>query len=446
MPTNGPPIAVRTADFNQDGNPDLAVLGENGLSIWLGNGTGGFTLAHTYDVGPDPTGLTVADLNGGKSPDLIVGNAFGDVLVLLSEGNGAFQQPTSANQNVGLAVSDLVGRNGPTLIFVNQARDRIVVEDGPPGQVTVLADRTTGLLDPGTPVLADLSGDGIPDLIVPNGGGNNVLVYPGLPTGGFGPAMNDGNGFFTGTNPVSVAVADVNGDGRPDLIVANEGSNTVSILLNEPVGNGFTFVPGPRLKVGAGPVAVLYGDFNGNGIPDILVSDSAAKNLMLLPGLGDGFFNDVDPTIIPLLASPGPIFAGPFEGGSSLDIVALDPGTGNVTLISGPLSGASTSDVFSSGGFDPVAAFAVLGSNGFEDLVVANNADGIVALVEGGPDGLTLGEVNNSLAGLGPTGLCSHRFMATSWKSLPPARARKPLRCWCCSPRVPFLQPWAARA
>ncbi len=107
----------------------------------------------------------------------------------------------------------------------------------------MLADRTTGLLLPGAPLLADLNGDGIPDLIVPNTGGNNVLVYPGLPGGGFGQALNDGNGFFTGTNPVSVVVADVNGDGRPDLIVANRGSNDVAILINEPEGTGFTFAP-----------------------------------------------------------------------------------------------------------------------------------------------------------------------------------------------------------
>ena len=58
-------------------------------------------------------------------------------------------------------------------------------------------------------MLADLNGDGILDLIVPNTGGNNVLVYPGLPGGGFGQALNDGNGFSTGTNPVAVVVADV---------------------------------------------------------------------------------------------------------------------------------------------------------------------------------------------------------------------------------------------
>ena len=385
VPTVAPTIAVRVADFNQDGNPDLAILNANGLSIWLGNGRGGFALTYTYDVGPDPTGLTIADLNGDSLPDITVGNAFGDVLVLLiGAGNGAFRQPSPTDQNVGFAVDPLAGQIGPTFVFVDQARDRIVVQHGLGGKPTVLADRTTGLLVPGAPVLADLSGDGMKDLIVPNGGGNNVLVYPALPGGGFGPALNDGQGFFTGTNPVSVVVADVNGDGRPDLIVANRGSNDVSILLNEPVGSSFTFVPGERLNAGAGPVGVLYGDFNGDGFPDLLVSDSGSNDLMMLTGLGNGFFNFQNPTIIPLAESPGPIFAGQFEGDTSLDVVALDPGTGSVTLITGLATDAPTSEIFDSGGFDPVAAFTVLGSNGFLDLVVADKADGSVGGTSGG--------------------------------------------------------------
>ena len=345
----------------------------------------------------------MADLSGNGTPDLIVGNAFGDVLVLLGDGNGAFQTPVVTDQSVGLAVGYATARVGQTLIFVDQSRDRIVVQNGPQAQPTVLADRTNGLLVPGAPVLADLSGNGLLDLIVPNTGGNNVLVYPGLPGGGFGPAMNDGDGFFTGTNPVAVVVADVNGDGRLDLIVANKGSNDISVLLNVPQGSGFTFVEGPRIPAGLGPVGLVYGDFTGDGIPDLVVSDSGSNDLMLLEGRGDGFFTPL--TSIALDQTPGAIFAGPFEGGSSLDIVVLDPGTSDVTLVSGDLTGAVTTQVFSSGGFDPVSALAILGSSGFEDLVVANNADGSVALLQGTPLGLSVEEINSSLAGLNPTGL-----------------------------------------
>ena len=156
-------------------------------------------------------------------------------------------------------------------------------------------------------VLADLNGDGIPDLIVANSGSNNVLVYPGLGNGQFGPELNGGQGFFTGTDPVGITVANLNG--RPDLVIANEGSNDVSILLNEATaGGGFTFVPGPRLQAGIGPTSTVVEDVTGDGIPDLLVSDSGSNQVTLLPGVGDGFFNDQNPTIFPVGSNPGPLF------------------------------------------------------------------------------------------------------------------------------------------
>jgi hypothetical protein len=404
VPTSGAALAIRVADFTGSGIPDLAILGQNGLSIWLGDGKGGFSSIDNYDVGPDPSGLTVANLNGDKLPDLVVGNAFGDVLVLLGEGNGAFQTPVIADQSIGLAVAYTAGNSTPTIVLVEQAHDLIAVQNGPNSQPLVLANRSSGLILPGAPVLADLNGDGIPDLIVPNTGGNNVLVYPGLPGGGFGQALNDGNGFSTGTNPVAVVAADLNGDGRPDLLVADEGSNDISILLNEPQGNGFTFTQGPRLSAGSGPVALLYGDFSGNGVPDILVSDSGSNSLRLIPGQGDGFFNDGNPTIIELSQTPGPILAGPFEGGTAPDIVALNPGSDGLTLVSGLSTSSPSTQAFSFGGFDPVEAFAVLGSSGFEDLIVTS-ADGRVELLKGSRDGLLPDEFNNSLAGLNPNAL-----------------------------------------
>ena len=102
-------------------------------------------------------------------------------------------------------------------------------------------DRATGLLAPGAVQLADVSGDGIKDLIIANSGSNNVLIYPGLGDGQFGDAVNGGHGFFTGTNPAGITLADVNDDKKPDLVIANKGSNDVSILINQSSGNNITF-------------------------------------------------------------------------------------------------------------------------------------------------------------------------------------------------------------
>ena len=106
------------------------MLGQDTVSIYLGNGRGGFS-AHRlhYNAGLDPTGLTVADLNGDGNPDLLIGNEYGDVLVLAGQGNGTFRPLLDAGQNVALAVADF-GNGTKGLIYANQSRDRVVVDYG----------------------------------------------------------------------------------------------------------------------------------------------------------------------------------------------------------------------------------------------------------------------------------------------------------------------------
>ena len=255
------------------------------LTIWLGNGQGGFVQGNDLQCRARSHRLDDRRRQWRQAcPTCSSATRSETSSCFWAKATGVFRPPTITDQSVALAVTYPNGSSTPTFIFSDQASDSVVVKSASQTLRPCSGTARRGLLVPGAPVLADLNGDGIPDLIVANTGGNNVLVYPGLPGGGFGPALNDGNGFPTGTNPVAVIVANLNG--RPDLIVANEGSNDVSILLNEPDGNSFTFVPGPRLSVGQGPVGLLYGDFYGNGTDDLVVSDSGSNNLMVLPSLG----------------------------------------------------------------------------------------------------------------------------------------------------------------
>ena len=176
--TQHPAQVVRMADFNHDGIPDLALLGTSQVTILLGDGQGGFQPPVSYDAGLEPTGLTVADINGDGVPDLLIGNVYGDLLILQGNGDGTFRPYRKADQAVALAVADLTGDGKPDFIYADQGLDRVVVQYGS-DQTTVLGDQSSGLLSPGAVKLADLNGDGIPDLIVANSGSNNVLVYPG---------------------------------------------------------------------------------------------------------------------------------------------------------------------------------------------------------------------------------------------------------------------------
>jgi hypothetical protein len=386
--TPSPGEIVRMGDFTGNGLDDLAVLTTDGVSIYLANGQGGFLPPTTYAVPSGADGLTLDDLTGNGKLDLLIGDAYGDVLVLLGNGNGTFAPYREANQAVELAVVDLAGNGSKDIIYADQGLDRVVVDYGA-GSSAVLANQSTGLLNPGAVALADLNGDGIPDLIVADSGSNNVLIYPGIGEGQFGPALNDGNGYFVGTNPVGITVADLTG-ALPDLVIADEGSNQVSILLNQSQkGGAISFSAGPRLNSGgSGPVSTVVGDFSGGTYPDILVTNSLSNDVVLLPGVGQGFFDDTNPRVYSVGIDPGPTFVGNFTG--QPDLVTLNAGSNDLTLISDFESSNPITTTIASGGVDPDAAFAFASPGGDEDLVVANAGDGALALYEGGPEGLEL--------------------------------------------------------
>ncbi len=388
------PMVVRMADFTGDGVDDLAVLTSAGVSIYLGNGKGGFLPPTTYAVPSESDGLTVADLTGNGKLDLLVGDAYGDVLVLMGNGDGTFQPYREANQAIELAVADLTGNGATDVIYADQGLDRVVVDYGA-GSSTVLADQSTGLLDPGAVKLADLNGDGIPDLIVANSGSNNVLIYPGLGDGQFGPAINDGNGYFVGTNPVGITVADLIPGGLPDLVIADEGSNQVSILLNtSQTGGAISFEAGPRLSSGgSGPVSTAVVNLTGGPFPDLLVTNSGSNDVALLPGVGQGFFNDQNPRIYSVGTDPVTSFVGKFDG--QTDLVTVNAGSNDLTIISGFEGSNAVVGTIASGGVDPTTAFDFTADDGFEDLVVGNSGDGELALYEGGDDGLDLVSVES---------------------------------------------------
>ncbi len=370
--------------------PGVAVLdrGSDSITVYEPTATGGFEPVFTTSAGNAPTGLTVADINGDGTPDLLVGNEYGDVLILQGNGDGTFQPYRRVDLSTALAVADLDGDGKPDFVFSNQTRDQVSVQLAGAAP-TVFQNRSQGLLAPGAVVLADLDGDGTKDLIVADSGGNNILVYRGLGGGRFGPPVNGPQGFFVGTDPVGVTVADVNNDGIPDLVVSNKGSNDISILFGKGQGAAWTLEAGPRLKTGAGPVATVVQDVNGDRVPDILVSNSQSNNVTLLPGVGAGFFNDRNPVSFPVGLGPGPLFVGPFDG--KPDLVTVNRGSNDLTLISDFLGRSPVTQSIASGGLSPIAAFAGdFNQDGYSDLVVANSGNGHFGLLLGGPNSLEL--------------------------------------------------------
>ena len=405
--TASPAQVVRMGDFTGNGINDLAVLTSGGVSIYLGNGHGGFLPPTSYAVGPDSDGLTIADLLGNGQLDLLVGNAYGDVLILVGNGDGTFRPFEPVKTAIALAVADLTGNGALDFIFADQSLNQVTVVYGTTSQnstsAQVIANQASGLLAPGAVKLADLNEDGIPDLIVANSGGNNVLVYPGLGNGQFGPPINGTAGFPVGTDPTGLTVANLNG--QPDLLVADTGSNDVSVLLGQGSGSSWTLVPGPRIQTDAGPVATVVGNLLGGNQLDLAVANSGADNVQVFPSVGGGFFND-QPQATKTYSvgqDPAALFLGNFSG-LGLGLATLNAGSDNGSLISNPGSANPVIQSFATGGNSPITGFAGdFSGTGYTDLVVGNNGDGRLALLLGGTGGLSLSQSLFSPAAPNPT-------------------------------------------
>ena len=175
-------------------------------------------------------------------------------------------------------------------------------------------------------VSADVNGDGIADLVVANSASGTVSVLLGNGNGTFQAQQT----FAVGNFPFCVAASDVNGDGKPDLVVANYQSNTVSVLLGN--GNG-TFQAQQTFATGNGPNSVALGDVNGDGKPDLVVANSAGDTVSVLLGNGNGTFQSQQ--TFATGADTYSVALGDVNGDGNLDIVAANKFSNTVSVLLG---------------------------------------------------------------------------------------------------------------
>jgi hypothetical protein len=386
------PTQVVLADLTNNGLTDIVVLnqGSQTISIFLNNGHGGFTAMPPVDAGNDPTGVAVKAATGNGIPDLLVSNGQGDLLIILGKGDGTFEPYERAEQTVRLAVGDFNSDGQPEYVLSNTSIDQLSVQYGE--TQSFVQGRSQGIQAPGAVAVADLNGDGNPDIIVVNTGENEILIYLGLGGNRFEAPMV----FATGTDPVGLTVANLTGTGVPDLIVANAGSDDLSIFIGVGRGTNWKLQTGPRLRVGDEPVSTTVAYLNGNDIPDIICVNAVSDTVVVLRGLGGGFFADNDPLTFSTGLDPILAFVGTFDSAPGLGLAVIDAGSNDVTYYSNFLGRASAPTFISTGGVAPIAA--VMGdynNDGYDDLVIADNGDSRIALLEGGPDGLMLTDLES---------------------------------------------------
>ena len=334
--------SVAIGDFNGDGHPDLVIANEcqsgsdcnNGMvSVLLGNGDGTFQSAVSYNAGYVPVAVAVGDLNGDGRLDLILANQYqcnncnsGGVSVLLGNGDGSFQAPVAYSSGgvaaTALAVGDVNGDGHIDVVVTNQYQ----CQNCGSGQVSILLGRGDGTLK--NPIsyssggyaalsvaIGDVNGDSKPDLIVTNLCKKVSSCTDGIVAvllgNGDGTFRSDGTYSSGAYGATSVAIADVNGDGEPDVIIDNTCKATtncslggVGVLLG--IGDGTFQSAVAHSSGGEDANSIVIVDLNGDGRPDLITANNCSSKTNCSGTVAVLLNTTSDKTTTRITASPNP--------------------------------------------------------------------------------------------------------------------------------------------
>jgi len=396
-------VTMGSADLNGDSKPDLVVFAGSMSLTYLNDGSGGFTKGPTFDANSSSIAFALGDFNGDGKQDLIYSD-FGGARLRLGDGMGGFGQASSLDAAASsYVVADLNKDNRPDLIALNGGVSVLT------GGATALGARTDYAAGRVTvsAAVADFNQDGLLDVAAINQGGSG-FSFSETPGGVFFLAGEAGGRLRAPTPvvlrepPNSIKVADLNKDGRPDLITTAGSSGATNVVLSTPNGfaspqtYGFTFG-------GRDYRSTAFADFNNDGIVDLATLGynsfvSSAGALTVFPGTSPGVFNRDRGVDYNIGNNPDSLVAADFNRDGFVDLASANVGSNDVSILFNNGRNGFGMDTRVPTGLEPRSIVtADFDGDGNPDLAVANRNGATVSMLLG--DGR--GGFNHRLIGVG---------------------------------------------